>query len=383
MVQYNQNDTATVSTTKTLVKSISITVSESIQQHDALATAYNLTGSFGLGIAGAISYAYRPGAVVAETVRILGAATPNWKYGLTISEAARLHDALTPAVPVLISQGVGIAGAVTVAVGTIVAERLGLAAALGVKSTNAPVISEVIRLNPILSRAISGAVGEGVGLASSYVVTPTWAKTVSEGIGLAGSVSPYFLLRADVDESLSVDDELSLNWIFWNVAVNEGIKLSAAYIQNNTITTWAINTRTGAVSEYTNYGFNSFAKLGVNRFVAASAEGLYELDGPDDDGTNFITNVRSGFAQFGVTRLTSLSAAYLGIHGTGNFLFKIITGDGLVRVYQVKANSMNSTKVRVAKGIRTRYIAFELESVGQEFDLDTVEFVPIVAQRRV
>jgi hypothetical protein len=44
---------------------------------------------------------------------------------------------------------------------------------------------------------------------------------------------------------------------------------------------------------------------------------------------------------------------------------------------------MRSTKFHMGKGQRSRYFAFELISAGQDFDLDTLEFVPLVVQRRV
>jgi hypothetical protein len=37
----------------------------------------------------------------------------------------------------------------------------------------------------------------------------------------------------------------------------------------------------------------------------------------------------------------------------------------------------------MGKGLRSRYFAFELVSTGQDFDLDTLEFIPLVADRRV
>jgi transketolase len=42
-----------------------------------------------------------------------------------------------------------------------------------------------------------------------------------------------------------------------------------------------------------------------------------------------------------------------------------------------------NTKFEIGKGIRARYFSFELTSTGQEFDLDSIEFLPIVNQRRV
>jgi hypothetical protein len=49
----------------------------------------------------------------------------------------------------------------------------------------------------------------------------------------------------------------------------------------------------------------------------------------------------------------------------------------------VSTRSMRSTKVHMGKGQRARYFSFELISTGGDFDLDTLEFVPIVVQRRV
>jgi hypothetical protein len=44
---------------------------------------------------------------------------------------------------------------------------------------------------------------------------------------------------------------------------------------------------------------------------------------------------------------------------------------------------MITTRVQVGKGLRARYYAFELETVdGQDFDLESIEFVPLVVQRR-
>ena len=61
----------------------------------------------------------------------------------------------------------------------------------------------------------------------------------------------------------------------------------------------------------------------------------------------------------------------------------MFNGDGKTYTYQTVVQDMQSTKVRLGKGLRARYFAFELISTGPDFDLDTVEFLPLVAQRRV
>ena len=79
----------------------------------------------------------------------------------------------------------------------------------------------------------------------------------------------------------------------------------------------------------------------------------------------------------------SFKAAYLGMRGNGDVILKLDTGDGKTYTYQTVIQDMQSTKVRLGKGLRARYFSFELISTGQDFDLDTVEFIPLVAQRRV
>jgi hypothetical protein len=44
---------------------------------------------------------------------------------------------------------------------------------------------------------------------------------------------------------------------------------------------------------------------------------------------------------------------------------------------------MKTARINIGKGIRARYFAFELISTGQDFDLDSLEFIPLVAKRRV
>ena len=68
---------------------------------------------------------------------------------------------------------------------------------------------------------------------------------------------------------------------------------------------------------------------------------------------------------------------------TGDIILKLDTGDGKTYTYQTVIQDMQSTKVRFGKGLRARYFSFELISTGPDFDLDTVEFLPLVAQRRV
>jgi hypothetical protein len=143
-----------------------------------------------------------------------------------------------------------------------------------------------------------------------------------------------------------------------------------------------MNTRTGAVTEYDNYAFNSFARIG-DKYIGASESGLYELLGDDDAGADIVATIRSGFAQWSGTHMGSFKGMYLATRGEGDFILKVITADNKEYHYAVAAQDSRTTKITTGKGLRARYFAFELISTGQDFNLDTIEFIPLVADRRV
>jgi hypothetical protein len=164
----------------------------------------------------------------------------------------------------------------------------------------------------------------------------------------------------------------------------DGVVITALYISpSGTTTTWAVNTRTNAVTEYLNYGFRSFARMN-DRYIAAGSDGLYELVGDTDNGTAIISELMSGYFQFNEKKLFGIKGAYVAIRGGGRFYLKLIAGDGREYVYELKAQpNLMTTKVRVGKGISTTYMAFDLVTEGQDFDLDSLEFIPMTRGRRV
>ena len=111
---------------------------------------------------------------------------------------------------------------------------------------------------------------------------------------------------------------------------------------------------------------------------------MYELLGNTDAGTSIIAEMRGAYLQFGGTHMARLKSAYIAAHGTdGNFVLRIETLDGVYYDYSATTRSGRSSKVHMGKGQRSRYFAYTLTSLGQDFDLDTLEFVPIVVERRV
>ena len=69
--------------------------------------------------------------------------------------------------------------------------------------------------------------------------------------------------------------------------------------------------------------------------------------------------------------------------GEDQAILKLETKDGATYTYQIDTRDGRSSKVHMGKGQRSRYFAWELTTVGQDFDLDTLEFGPVRVDRRV
>lgn len=225
-------------------------------------------------------------------------------------------------------------------------------------------------------------------LAELFTVHPALGRHFTANSSLAQLLTIHPALNTKlvlkIVGNIQLSPEQLVHMIYKGDPLLDGVVITALYISpSGTTTTWVVNTRTNAVTEYLNYDFRSFAMMG-NRYIAAGAEGLYELDGDTDDGASIIADMMSGYLQLNEKKMFGIKGAYVAIRGGGRFYLKLISGDGREYVYELKAQpNLMTTKVKVGKGISTTYMAFELITEGQDFDLDSIEFIPMTRGRRV
>jgi hypothetical protein len=322
------------------------------------------------------------GVVVLEQLRIALSDTANHNFQFSLSDAVGMAEVLVPGIPVTLAETIGLAAVEQAQQALAIIEGLGIGETLTPILTYALSVSDGVGIADTLAQFFGGEISEGIGVSYSLAGIVAKSDTIAETIGLAPSLAPQLVVRAIAADTMEFEDANVLNMLF-QPALADGIEFAAAYLgPGDSITTWAMNTRTGAVTEYSNYAFNSFAKMG-HKYLGASQSGLYELLGDDDAGTDIIAQIKSGFAQWAGSKFTMFKGAYLGVRGGGDFVLRLTTGDGKTYNYSVEARDMRTTKVNVGKGLRARYFAFELISTGQDFDLDSIEFVPLIAERRV
>lgn len=373
-------DTAAITSTISLL--YQILISDPFYAREAAKAAMHVSLTQSLNSADAATYTFRPGAIIADVVAWTDAQPRTWKLVRSIVESTNFRDALVAAFPITVADTLTISGVATVVRAALVLEQLRLIDTAIARGTfHAQLVDSLITIDT-LRRFFGGDVIDTFGVSGAAVYTAIFHRSLSDSASVADSLTPKLVIRFAVSDAVAVADTPLSKSVF-NQLLVDGTEIGIGYIApDGGFTTWAVNTRTGAVTEYENFEFNSFAQYG-HKYLGASSDGLYELDGNTDDGDNIIPHIRSGYAQFSESKYSSFKAAYLGMRGSGDIILKLDTGDGKTYTYQTVVQNMQSTKVRLGKGLRARYFAFELIGTGPDFDLDTVEFIPLTAQRRV
>ena len=340
----------------------------------------NVSLSVTVGVAQTEVVSYAP--VIVDLLRLAPALIANQIASHTLTDGVTLAPDLLVALPLALADTVGTTPVLVAQEVLILAETLGVLPTLAAAASYNLTVTQALAFADSLANFFGVDASDTVSVAP--VLTPAFYSypALAETIGVAPVLTPTLLARVSIDEGVGITPELAINAIFSGTLL-DGVELTAGYVApDGSFTTWVMNTRTAAVTEYDNFVFNSFAKLG-NKYIGASETGLYELLGDDDAGTDIVARIKGGLMQFGGTHLARLKAAYIATRGEEDFVLRIETGDGVIYNYAVSTRDMRSTKVHMGKGQRSRYFSFELISTGADFDLETIEFVPIMVQRRV
>lgn len=236
------------------------------------------------------------------------------------------------------------------------------------------------------------------------------ADTASASDGVTTQINRHILVADHASATDSVSGVRRLNLVLsdhahgvdtpaiqmhYSVVIQDSAEAMDEAIPAGSLTCFVVNTRTNAVTQYNNTQFNSSFQTG-RKYVIATDEGLFELNGATDEGNvNVIANIEGGYFDANDNKFSGLKGVYLKVKGQGgnstpNWLLHLKTGDqdgleGATYIYQAPANpGLMTSKFRIGKGIHASEIAWGVRNAdGQDFDWDNIEFVPMMSGRRV
>lgn len=143
---------------------------------------------------------------------------------------------------------------------------------------------------------------------------------------------------------------------------------------------YAVNTLTNAFTNYSGFGFGSFATVGQTLY-GAKADGIYRVRAGDDAGSTLDAFVDFGSSAFDSTKVKTVESVYLGASTDGQLYVRMDTGLDS-RLYRVVQRG-DTMRALTAKGVGSRLWNVSLEIVdATDFELDVIEIQVGVASGR-
>lgn len=149
--------------------------------------------------------------------------------------------------------------------------------------------------------------------------------------------------------------------------------------------TWAMNTKHNAVTEYTSFPFNSFARYnGV--YLAAGATGLYLLGGEDDDSVAISWNIVTGQSDDKKSEMKRIPEILMGLRYDGALKVRVWKDDDESYEYTLanfREGVLHQARVKPGRGLRSRYFKVGVSGTGPTLELDSLQLVTPAVTRRL
>lgn len=162
------------------------------------------------------------------------------------------------------------------------------------------------------------------------------------------------------------------------------IQVSPPQPVTDDVVTWSLNTATGGHSTYTNYGFNSFVRIG-NDYYGFSGAGIFRLDGETDDGTRIDWQVKTGISTFGTFKLKYIHDARVTMRADGDIAMREIVDEQTDRsqaiIYSDERYGIHARRVKLPKGIKGTSWQFEVYGEKTNADIKELSVEPLASQR--
>lgn len=366
----------------TSVVGAGVSLLDSLSGSDNFLTRLSFTEVESAALSDTPAYGYAAGANGIESAIVSDILQFASTYHLSLSERAIVSSAINSGSVVPLLDNVSITDALNSVIRVTMREAVAISDAVLSQNTYRLLVGDVLVGDDALLAYNSVVLTESSVLSDALSKQYTGAVDFDDMAYVQDYLAESMRFYSLISEASTLDDDLAPQMIF-NPVLDDYLWSNEYLSPDNNVSTWVLNTRTNALTEYTNWNFNSFASVG-RKYIAANAQGLYELDGERDVTTNINACVSGGLVQFNGVKFAGFKGIYIGVRGQGEYFLKLVAGDARVYVYQFTSNpALMTSKVIVGKGLRSRYFQWSLVSTGPDFDLDNVEFVPMVSDRRV
>ena len=149
--------------------------------------------------------------------------------------------------------------------------------------------------------------------------------------------------------------------------------------------TLCINLANMAITQYCDYNFNSFCKIG-DKHYGATDDGIFELVGDTDNGEDIDAWFEILMSDFWICNVKRLRRIYIGYEATGDLIIKVKDNEDNERSYPLDNIALDKQiggEVTIERDQLGRYWGLRIDNVrGAYFAVDSIEVVPVILGRK-
>ena len=183
-----------------------------------------------------------------------------------------------------------------------------------------------VYINPV-SLSVDTTTGDAVG-AAIFLSPPSLsisATTDDATCAASFSVTAGIVINARTEDATCVASFYLTPQLTINVQLEDAVATSGA------TATYVYHPDHDSFTEYSGFGFNSYARIGGNYFAAGN-NGLYQLGGDDDAGVDIQAYILTGMLDFGGHMMSRTPRMYFDFSGDSGLAVSVYTStDGLRR----------------------------------------------------
>lgn len=151
------------------------------------------------------------------------------------------------------------------------------------------------------------------------------------------------------------------------------------------MTIYAINLKTSATTEYSDaFAFNSMTRAHDGRYYGLKDDGLYLLEGDDDDLDNIEAMIGLGKSNLGSDMRKRLRVTYLGVESEAPMLLALgAEGEQFELPARGASDEHKQQRIDMARGVKANLFTLDFYNTGGSgFKLSSIEVVPAPSNTR-
>lgn len=245
-------------------------------------------------------------------------------------------------------------------------------------------IIETISVLEELERAFVASISEVLVINETINSLFKVFNTLLDSIVLLDSPEHSRLFLVSLLDSIETDDTYSTRLVGKNVLNNYFIIKLPEILNGGTYLAYTFSPETKGITTYSNYNFTKATKFN-NKYLFSNPVGLYEYGAITDDGSLITSYIQTAGLTFGTSDKKSVPSIYLGYSSDGTSILKV-SPDGIGSFYyklNKYSNNLDTKKIDIGKGLEGRYFQFEIITDASHFDLESIEFLPMIIRRKL